>query len=52
MKCIRCKQLLEYTCNKTCDKCVYCIGYQLVCETILDTLVPIARGIIEVINVG
>ena len=26
------QQLLEYTCNKTCDKCIYYVGYQLVCE--------------------
>ena len=31
--CIRCKKLLDIECdNKTCDECMYYIGYQLVCE--------------------
>ena len=31
-QCVRCKHMLATCNNKTCDKCVYYIGYQLVCE--------------------
>ena len=30
--CIRCAKLLKIECyKKTCDECIYYIGYQLVC---------------------
>ena len=30
--CVRCNNILQYTCNKTCDKCIAYIGHHLVCE--------------------
>ena len=30
--CIMCKTILQYTDNKTCDKCIYHIGYHLICS--------------------